>query len=304
VLEAATVFVAGFIATFLGARFGPAWAALAATLLAASGWGAAVALLAWYGTYVSPLVLTMNLASVLAGITAMALIVERRSGKRARQEQGDTRRLMLQTLLSLVEMRDGETGRHSRRTQEYTRILATALAGHPDFKDYLTPERITLLATLAPLHDIGKVGVPDRVLNKPGSLTPDELTEMRKHPGYGLDVIAKAERASGVRDDATMALAKELVYTHHEKWDGTGYPQGLRGRDIPIPGRLLAVVDLYDAMRSPRPYHRAQTHDEMIDHVVSRRGTQFDPDVVDAWLRVAPLFKDVAEEYKAEQKAS
>src|SRR5205823_9889467 len=132
-------------------------------------------------------------------------------------------RLMVQALLSLTEVRAAETGRHSRRTQQYVRLLAERLATQPDFRAYLTRERIDLLSALAPLHDIGKVGVPDHVLNKPGALTPDEAAEMRKHPVYGYDVILKAEGRVGVRDDAILAVAKDIVYTHHERWDGTGY---------------------------------------------------------------------------------
>src|SRR5207248_7021038 len=133
-------------------------------------------------------------------------------------------RLMVQSLLSLTEVRDAETGRHSRRTRQYARVLAEELARHPDFQPQLTRDRIELLSTLAPLHDIGKVGVPDRVLNKPGALTADELAEMRKHPTLGHDVILKAEAQLGVRDDATLEMAKAIVYTHHERWDGGGYP--------------------------------------------------------------------------------
>ena len=107
-----------------------------------------------------------------------------------------------------------------------------------------------MLSSLAPLHDIGKVGIPDHILNKPGPLTPDEMVEMRRHPELGRDVILKAEQQVGVHDDATLAMAKDIVYTHHERWDGTGYPQGLRGADIPIPGRVMAIVDVYDAVVS------------------------------------------------------
>src|SRR4029079_12911025 len=112
-----------------------------------------------------------------------------------------SQRLMVQSLLSLTEVRDAETGRHSRRTQQYARVLAVQLSANPAFSDYLTPERIDLLASLAPLHDIGKVGVPDRLLNKPGMLTAEELVEMRKHPVHGRDVILKTEQEVGVRDD-------------------------------------------------------------------------------------------------------
>jgi putative two-component system response regulator len=194
---------------------------------------------------------------------------------------------MIQTLLSLVEVRDAETGRHSRGTQRLTRILAEALAPHPAFRDYLTAERIELLSTLAPLHDIGKVGVPDRVLHKPGALTPEEQVEMRRHPEYGLTVIVNAQRAAGVRDDLTLFVAKDLVYSHHERWDGSGYPEGLRGKEIPIAGRLIAIVDVYDAMLAPRPYHCPMTHAAAMNIIINGRGSHFDPDVVDAWVSVA-----------------
>src|SRR5204863_604758 len=138
-------------------------------------------------------------------------------------------RLMIQTLLSLTETRDAETGRHSRRTQRYAKVLAEELSTINGFSDYLTPERIELLSSLAPLHDIGKVGIPDHILNKPGALTAEEMAQMRKHPALGREVILKAEQQVGVHDDATLAMAKDIVYTHHERWDGTGYPQGLRG---------------------------------------------------------------------------
>jgi len=204
--------------------------------------------------------------------------------------------LMVQALLSLTEVRDAETGRHSRRTQQYARLLAERLATQSDFKAYLTPERIDLLSTLAPLHDIGKVGVPDRVLNKPGALTAEELAEMRKHPTLGRDVILKAEARLGVRDDATLEMAKAIVYTHHERWDGAGYPQGLRGAAIPVEGRVMAVVDVYDAVSARVLYQGKRSHDETVAFIVSGKGTHFDPAVVDAFVSVAPLFKIISDE--------
>ena len=136
------------------------------------------------------------------------------------------------------------------------------MSSHPDYRAYLTRERIDLLSSLAPLHDIGKVGISDRVLNKPGALDAEEQSEMRRHPELGRDVILKAEARVGVRDDATLQLAKDIVYTHHERWDGTGYPQGLRGDDIPTAGRIMAVVDVYDAVRARSLYNKCLSHDE------------------------------------------
>jgi putative two-component system response regulator len=175
-------------------------------------------------------------------------------------------------------------------------MLAQALADHPRFRDYLTPERIEMLAGLAPLHDIGKVGVPDSVLNKPGELTPDELAEMRRHPVYGRDVILKAERNALVRDDEVLSLAKAIVYTHHERWDGTGYPEGIKGEAIPIPGRILAVVDVYDAVTTRTLYKPSMSHEKAFAFIVSGKGTHFDPDVIEAFARVAPAFKEASTE--------
>jgi response regulator RpfG family c-di-GMP phosphodiesterase len=153
-----------------------------------------------------------------------------------------------------------------------------------------------LLASLAPLHDIGKVGVPDRVLNKPGHLTPEELVEMRRHPTYGRDVIENAERAAGVRDDVALAVAKDIVYTHHEWWDGSGYPEGLRGTAIPIPGRVMAVVDVYDAIITRKLYQKPLSNEEAVQHIVSASGTHFDPAVVDAFIKVAPTLHKLSKE--------
>ena len=171
---------------------------------------------------------------------------------------------------------------------------------NPSYGKYLTPARIDLLSSLAPLHDIGKVGVPDHILNKPGALTPEELEEMRKHPTHGRDVILKAERDVGVHDDAILAMAKDIVYTHHERWDGNGYPQGLRGREIPVPGRVMAIVDVYDAAVSRAVYRRPISHDAAVTYIVTGSGTHFDPAVVEAFVCVAPVFKGLSEESIAE----
>ncbi len=157
-----------------------------------------------------------------------------------------------------------------------------------------TPEQIDLLSSLAPLHDIGKVGIPDHILNKPGALTPEELVEMRTHPLLGRDVILRAEQQVGVHDDATLALAKDIVYTHHERWDGTGYPQGLRGTEIPVAGRVMAVVDVYDATVTRTLYRPTMSHDDAVRFIVGGKGTHFDPAVVEAFVTSAVAFKRVS----------
>ena len=294
-IEAAMVLGIGILAILLVGRSGVTAGALGAAACVAGLWGMSVWLLATSGIVVSPLYPTIGLTGVFAVMTAVGLVTERRRADRAGEERATSQRLMIHTLLSLTEIRDAETGQHSRRTQQYTRVLAEELAAHEEFREYLTAERIDLLATLAPLHDIGKVGVPDQLLRKPGALTPEELAEIQKHPIYGRDVIVNAQRHAGVRHDATLALAKDIVYTHHEKWDGSGYPEALRGAAIPIPGRVMAVVDVYDALRSVRPYSRPLTHEATVAQIVQRRGTHFDPAVVDAFVRVSNDFRRLSE---------
>ncbi len=290
--------IEGLMALALGAVVAyivPGAGLLRAAIVAGTGlgilWGGALWLLSSFGVFVSPLFATAGLAAALPAATLAKFLAERRRADREGAEKATARRLMVQSLLSLTEVRDGETGRHSRRTQQYARVLAQQLAAHPGFRAYLTPERIDLLSSLAPLHDIGKVGVPDRVLNKPAALTPQELEEMRRHPAHGRDVILKAERDVGVRDDATLALAKEIVYTHHERWDGGGYPEGLHGEQIPVPGRLMAVVDVYDAAVSRALYRQPVSHAEAVELIARGAGTHFDPAIVEAFLAVAPAFE-------------
>jgi adenylate cyclase len=286
-IEVLIVLGLGLVASLLVGGLGLAWGALAAVGCLAAVWSVAVSVMSRDGAFLSPLFPTLGLFFGLGVMAVARFTTERHRADRAGQAKATSERLMIQTLLSLTEVRDAETGRHSRRTQRYARILAEQLARHPDFRDYLTPERIDLLSTLAPLHDIGKVGIPDRLLNKPGELTPEELEEMRRHPAYGRDVILNAERVVGVHDDVTLGMAKDIVYTHHEKWDGRGYPQGLRGTEIPIAGRLMAVVDVYDAVTTRRLYRVPLSQEEAIAFIVKGSGTHFDPAVVEAFVKVA-----------------
>ena len=258
-------------------------------------WGASW-LLASNRVFVSPLFSTMAILGCIAVTTLAKFTVERGRANTESRQKAAAQRLMVQTLLSLTEVRDAETGRHSRRTQQYARLLAEPLADHPAYSGYLTHERIDLLASLAPLHDIGKVGIPDRVLNKPGALTAEEQVEMRRHPELGRQVILKAEARVDIRDDATLQLAKDIVYTHHERWDGTGYPQGLHSTEIPVAGRIMALVDVYDAVRARSLYKKCMSHEDAVALIVGGKGTHFDPAVVDAFLRVSSSFEAVSNE--------
>jgi HD-GYP domain-containing protein (c-di-GMP phosphodiesterase class II) len=136
--------------------------------------------------------------------------------------------------------------------------------------------------------------VPDHLLNKPGELTAEEYQEMQKHPIYGLDVITNAQRDVGASEDIVLSMAKDIVYTHHEWWDGSGYPRGIKGEAIPIAGRLVAVVDVYDALTARRLYRRPLPHEEAIEAIAAARGTHFDPAVVDAFVKAAPRIRHAA----------
>jgi adenylate cyclase len=295
-LETQMVIGLGTITALVVARFGLIWGAIVSMSFLVAAWTGSRSVLATDGAYFSPLYPSLSVVASMAAMTIAGFGVERRRAEVAGVEKAKSHRLMVQTLLSLTGIRDLETGKHSKRTQKYAQVIAEELSKHPKFKDYLTPERIELLASLAPLHDIGKVGVPDRVLNKPGHLTPEELQEMRHHPRYGRDVLENAERAAGVRDDVALSVAKDIVYTHHEWWDGSGYPQGLRGEAIPIPGRVMAVVDVYDAIITRKLYQTPMTNEAAVAHIVQSRGTHFDPAVVDAFVKVAPTLHSLSQE--------
>ena len=200
-------------------------------------------------------------------------------------------------LASLAEARDNETGNHILRTQQYVKLLALKLAHHPRFAAFLTPDTIELLYKSAPLHDIGKVGIPDRILLKPSELTPEEYEIMKTHAKLGGDAIANAERAIG-EDVSFLRLAKEIAYNHQERWNGSGYPQGLKGDDIPISARLMAVADVYDALISKRVYKPAMPHEQAVQMIRDGRATQFDPDIVDTFLRNEDAIREIAERHK------
>ncbi|HBW34760.1 MAG: chemotaxis protein CheY [Peptococcaceae bacterium BRH_c23] len=185
-------------------------------------------------------------------------------------------------LAAVAETRDPETGEHIKRTQAYIRELALELRGKDEYKEVLTNDYIELLYQSAPLHDIGKVGVRDSILLKPGRLTEEEFEEMKKHTIYGGESLMVGIKELG--EDSFLTLAKEIALTHHERWDGTGYPRGLSQTEIPISGRLMALSDVYDALISKRVYKNALPHDEARNIILEGRGTHFDPDIVDAFI--------------------
>lgn len=200
------------------------------------------------------------------------------------------------TMASLAETRDNDTGNHIRRTQHYVRLLARHLQTHPRFSDFLSDSTIDLLFKSAPLHDIGKVGIPDRILLKPGRLTPEEFEIMKTHCQLGRDAIEHAEEQLGVQV-SFLHYAKEIAYSHQEKWDGSGYPEGLAGEAIPVSARLMAVADVYDALISRRVYKQGIPHADAAATICQGRGSHFDPDVVDAFVALSDEFLAIAQRY-------
>ena len=202
----------------------------------------------------------------------------------------------IHAMASLAETRDNETGNHIRRTQNYVKTLAQTLSKHPRFAHYLTDEQIEMLYLSAPLHDIGKVGIPDHILLKPGRLDAAEFEIMKTHTTLGYQsILSASERLSAGSSFLTCAM--EIALSHQEKWDGSGYPQGLSGDAIPISARLMAVADVYDALISERYYKKAFSHESAVGIILEGRGSHFDPDVVDAFQRIERKFVEIATKF-------
>ena len=206
----------------------------------------------------------------------------------------------IMAMTSLAETRDNETGNHIRRTQNYVKALATQLRDHPRFSDYLTSDQIETLYKSAPLHDIGKVGIPDSILLKPGKLEPDEFEIMKTHAILGFEAIMVAENLLE-SPNSFLRCAHEIAHHHHEKWDGSGYPDRLVGDAIPVSARLMALADVYDALISKRVYKPAFSHEKAYQLVCEGRGSHFDPDVVDAFVAIEDTFKEIAQRFSDDE---
>lgn len=199
----------------------------------------------------------------------------------------------IMALSSLAETRDADTGNHIRRTQHYIAALAERLRHHPRFRHILDEQLIGLIYRTAPLHDIGKAGIPDRILINTGKLDAEDFEIMKGHCQLGVDAIEHAERQLDTQVDF-LKVAKEIAYGHHERWDGTGYPLGLAGDAIPVAARLMALADVYDTLISRRPYKSAMPHETAIEIIREGRGTHFDPDMTDAFLEIAETIRGIA----------
>lgn len=207
------------------------------------------------------------------------------------------RESMLYVMISFAEFRDQETGNHVKRTQEYVRVLATELWRRGRHLDLLSPQSIELIAKSAPLHDLGKVAISDNILLKPGKLTAEEFEIMKTHPVHGWEMLRRAAQRMG-DDTDFLSYAMEIARSHHEKWDGSGYPDGLAGETIPLSARLMAVADVYDALISRRPYKPPHSHEDARHHLLKGSGQHFDPEVVDVFVAIQQQFLDIASQWQ------
>ncbi|HJV36191.1 CHASE2 domain-containing protein [Geomonas sp.] len=268
-------------------------------LLTAAGvgsWEGAALLLRESGLFLSPVLPLLALLGNLSLLPSIRSFVLERTSRHQARELAQNRDFIVKSLTSLTEIRDMETGAHLLRTERYLLVLCRELSRHPKFQPFLNERTIEMISRLAPLHDIGKVGLPDQLLHKAAGFTDEEYDVVRRHPIYGRDVIVKAERRVGLENDELLNYAKDMAYSHHERWDGSGYPEGLKGEEIPWAGRVMAVADAYDAIISKRVYKESVSHDEAVGIIVSGKGSLFDPDVVEAFLKVEAQWRQIAAE--------
>ena len=213
-----------------------------------------------------------------------------------------TQNAIFEAMASLAESRDPETADHVLRTRYYVQLLARQLSDHPRFQPFLKTIDMEDLGKAVILHDIGKVGVRDHILLKQGRLTPEESHEIKKHTTYGHEIIKRLKER--LKENSFLCLADDVAWCHHEKWDGTGYPCGLTGDAIPVPGRLMALADVYDAIISRRIYKEPLTHEEAVSIIVEKSSGHFDPDVLNAFKVLQDTFKTIATKLTPEKDFS
>ena len=297
--ESALVLLAGLCATLLLLWRRSLIGFLFTVFLGAGLWFGSHLLLVRGGLFLSPQFPVLAMVGIFCVATLIKFLGEEAKNREQTEMLLKAQELTLHSLASLAETRDNETGNHLLRTQEYVRILAEYLSrksrGYAIFRD---PENVTYLYKSAPLHDIGKVGIPDRILLKPARLDSAEFEVMKRHTRYGRDALVRAEeRLETELTSPYFRFARDVVFAHHEQWSGGGYPLGLAGEQIPPAGRLMAMADVYDALRSQRVYKPAFSHAKTRGIIVSGRGTHFDPEVVDAFLALEERFVEIAERY-------
>lgn len=259
-----------------------------------------VTLLAQWGWWVSPTGAMLVVVVLFLVFMAARFAIETQRTRVSRKQLENARQVTIESMASVAETRDPETGAHIKRTQHYVRAIARELRRSGHYRDALTDVFIELLFISAPLHDIGKVGVPDNILLKPGRLTAEEMELMKLHAELGRRIICTT--AQRIEGENFLTIAGDIAATHHEKWDGTGYPRGLRGQEIPLSGRIMAVADIYDALISRRCYKEPFPHNVATGMMRDLRETTFDPAVLDAFFRIEAEIQDIASRYRDEEE--
>jgi adenylate cyclase len=292
--ELVAVLLLGLGSTLLLSRSGYLVSLAVVSVGSVGCWVGAQQLLAARGLYLSPLLPMLTPILITTILALLKYGIEARMVEEGIQDLIQAQDEIIVSMSVLSEARDKETGLHILRTQRYVEVLARQLAATPKYA-WLGESSIRLLAKSAPLHDIGKVGIPDEILRKPGKLSADEYTVMKSHTSIGSHALTEIVGASGHPEKSEfLTYAREMTVAHHEHWDGSGYPAGLRGEEIPLAGRLMAIADVYDALVSRRSYKEALSHEEARDFIQQHSGTHFDPDVVAAFLARDAEFHEVA----------
>ncbi len=287
--------IVGSLSAVLIAYGRAVWSILAFIISAVGLWVGASELLKSHGVFISPFIPLCIFVVNFSFLTALKYWREERRGKKKAQELAMVQAVTLETIATVIEKRHTETGGHVKRTQHYVRQLAQYLQKNKKYRSLLDDETIELLFRSSPLHDVGKVGVPDSVLKNPGKLNGTEFEVMKNHTVYGKQIFDAAEAKLG--HNSFLSIARTIAYTHHEKWDGTGYPQGLRGETIPLYGRIMAIADIYDALTSKRIYKEAMSHDDAVAYMREKSGQELDPVIVNAFLKIQNEFKQIANRF-------
>ncbi|MCI4624441.1 MAG: CHASE2 domain-containing protein [Candidatus Magnetoovum sp. WYHC-5] len=294
-VEFLIVLLVGVVSSFIIYRFHALMGALVVLFFVFLCFVGSLKLIQTSGVYISGL---YPMLTLLCNYTVLTLLKYRREEKRllnSTKELAITQEATIDVIASAIESRDNQTGGHINRTKEYVKVLALHLKKQGKFNTELDDEAIGLMYRCAPVHDVGKIGVPDRVLLKADKLTEEEFAQMKKHTVYGKEIIQTAIAKLG--SVKYLKISEEMAYTHHEKWDSSGYPRGIVGKDIPLSGRIMAVADVYDALISRRVYKPGLSHEKAVSIIREGRGRHFDPEVVDAFLEIEERFRLIAIEF-------
>ncbi len=290
--ELIAVIFAGLLSTILFARCKAAANLVFLFLFVLAG-AAATFFFFQKGIQVSPLFPVLACTSNFALLSFLDFRREERRLKEKTRLQLRTQEVMLEAIADITEARDPETGNHIRRTRSYVKALAGHIRSKPAYADTVDEAYIENLYQSAPLHDLGKVGVPDRILLKKGNLLAEEYEEIKKHTGYGKRVIDAAQ--AKLKETSFLKFAGEMAISHHERWDGKGYPKGLKGEEIPLSGRIMAIADVYDALISARPYKENIQHEKAVEMILAGSGTQFDPQLIAAFQEIHGTFRAISQ---------